>query len=95
MIKHAIMFREIIRKRYRIFATEEVVEIEESDFLKRFLKLQVSLLLIGGTEGWENVVRMINYLERNEDVKKIQEKINNEFVNGGPVWKVGMWWPGC
>lgn len=95
MIKHVIMFREIIRERYRIFATEGVVEIEESDFLKRFLKLQASLLLIGGTEGWENVVRMINYLERNEDVKKIQEKIHNEFVNGGPVWEVGVWWPGC
>lgn len=48
---HAVM-----TKRYRIVATERVVEIEESDLLKRFLKVRVSQLLIGETEGWENVV---------------------------------------
>lgn len=57
MIKHVIMFREMIGKRYRMVATEGVVEIEESDLLQRFVKVRVSRLLIGETEGWENVVK--------------------------------------
>lgn len=57
MTKHVMMSREKMGKRYRIAATEGVVEIEESDLLKRFVKVQVPRLLIGETEGWENVVK--------------------------------------
>lgn len=42
-------------KRYRIVATEGMVEIEKSDLLKRFLKVCVSQLLTGEAESWENV----------------------------------------
>ena len=51
-----IMFQEMTGKGYGIVATEGVVETEESDLLKRFLKVRVSQLLIEETEGWENVV---------------------------------------
>lgn len=60
-------------KRYRIFVTEGVVEIEESDLLKKYLKVQVSQCSDMGDSRLGDV-RTINDLQSNKDAEK---KISN------------------